>query len=280
MRYGQIVIGPAGCGKSTYCQQIHQHCETIGRTVHVVNLDPAAEEFAYPVAIDIRELISLEDVMEEMKLGPNGGLLYCMEYLEDSLEDWLQEMLQDYTDDDYLLFDCPGQIELYSHVPVFRTIVDTLKIWDFRICAVYCLDANFVSDSAKFISGTMQALSAMVMLELPHVNLLTKMDTVPDKKEIDRFLDFDARLLANDLNQSTTSSMQRLNAAVATLVDDFSMVGFVPLDISDEDCIIDVLAQIDFAIQFGEDAEVKIPNDDVDEEEGGEGPQESGDCDY
>lgn len=29
---------------------------------------------------DIRELISLEDVMEELGLGPNGGLMYCMEY--------------------------------------------------------------------------------------------------------------------------------------------------------------------------------------------------------
>ena len=30
-------------------------------------------------------------------------------------------------EDDYLLFDCPGQIELYSHVTVFRTLVDFLK---------------------------------------------------------------------------------------------------------------------------------------------------------
>lgn len=29
---------------------------------------------------DIRELVSLEDVMEELGLGPNGGLMYCMEY--------------------------------------------------------------------------------------------------------------------------------------------------------------------------------------------------------
>jgi hypothetical protein len=27
------------------------------------------------VAFDIRDLISLEDVMEEMELGPNGGLV-------------------------------------------------------------------------------------------------------------------------------------------------------------------------------------------------------------
>lgn len=32
------------------------------------------------LAADIRELISLDDVMEELGLGPNGGLMYCMEY--------------------------------------------------------------------------------------------------------------------------------------------------------------------------------------------------------
>lgn len=28
---------------------------------------------------DIRDLISVEDVMEELGYGPNGGLVYCME---------------------------------------------------------------------------------------------------------------------------------------------------------------------------------------------------------
>jgi hypothetical protein len=28
---------------------------------------------------DIRELISVDDVMEHMHLGPNGALIYCME---------------------------------------------------------------------------------------------------------------------------------------------------------------------------------------------------------
>lgn len=45
-------------------------------------------------------------------------------------------------------------------------------------------------------------------------------------------------------------------------------VSFLPLDISDEDSIQDVLAQIDAAIQFGEDADVKVqefdmPGDDM-----------------
>jgi hypothetical protein len=53
-----------------------------------VNLDPAAEEFAFEPDLDIKDLISLEDVMEEMSLGPNGGLIYCFEFLMENL-DWL-----------------------------------------------------------------------------------------------------------------------------------------------------------------------------------------------
>ena len=69
-RCGQLVIGPAGSGKSTYCELMRNHIETLNRRVHVVNLDPAAEHFRYPVAADIRDLISLQDVMAELKLGP------------------------------------------------------------------------------------------------------------------------------------------------------------------------------------------------------------------
>ena len=58
-----------------------QHAETENKTVHVVNLDPAAEYFNYSPLIDIRELIHIDDVMEEEELryGPNGGLIFCLE---------------------------------------------------------------------------------------------------------------------------------------------------------------------------------------------------------
>lgn len=42
----------------------------------------------YKCTIDIKELIKLEEVMEEFKLGPNGALLYCFEFLEANIE-WL-----------------------------------------------------------------------------------------------------------------------------------------------------------------------------------------------
>lgn len=51
------------------------------RTCHLFNLDPAAdnESFEYEPSIDIRDLVSLDDVMEELGYGPNGGLVYCFE---------------------------------------------------------------------------------------------------------------------------------------------------------------------------------------------------------
>ena len=51
-----------------------------------MNLDPAAEEFVHEPDLDIKDLISLEDVMEEMGLGPNGGLIYCFEFLMENLD--------------------------------------------------------------------------------------------------------------------------------------------------------------------------------------------------
>lgn len=260
-RYAQLVIGPAGSGKSTYCNTIKEHCDTIGRPIHVANLDPAADSFQYPVSVDVRELVTLEDVMEEMELGPNGGLLYCMEYLEEELDDWLAEQLEPYGDDDYLLFDCPGQIELYNHLSVFKTFVEYLKRDGWSVCCIYCLDAHFITDVAKFVAGALQALAAMVKLELPHVNILTKMDLLQDKRDVEDFLVPDPKLLLPQLSAATGPRFRALNTAMAGLLDEFSLVSFLPLDITDEDSIADILGQIDMALQYGEDAEPRIRED-------------------
>jgi hypothetical protein len=61
----------------------------------------------------------------------------------------------------------------------------------------------------------------------------------------------------------------RLNQALAELVDDYSMVNFLPLDITDEDSIQFVLSHIDNAIQYGEDAEPKARDHDPDGDDGG-----------
>ncbi len=46
--------------------------------------------------------------MEEHNLGPNGGLVFCMESLLVNF-DWLEEKLIE-LDTHYIIFDCPGQV--------------------------------------------------------------------------------------------------------------------------------------------------------------------------
>ena len=60
---------------------MQRHGENTRRSIHVINLDPAAEHFDYEPSLDIRDLIQLSDAMEDEDLmfGPNGGLVFCME---------------------------------------------------------------------------------------------------------------------------------------------------------------------------------------------------------
>jgi GPN-loop GTPase len=89
--------------------------------------------------------------------------------------------MQSFGEDDYLLIDCPGQIELFTHIPVLKTLVDYLKNDGWNVCAIFCMDSHFITDSAKFIAGCFQALAAMVTLEVAHINVLTKVDLLEHK---------------------------------------------------------------------------------------------------
>ncbi|CAH2351412.1 GPN-loop GTPase 3 [[Candida] railenensis] len=265
-RVGVLALGPAGVGKTTFCNSIITHMQSIGRRAHLVNLDPAAEATEYEFTIDIRDLISLQDVMEEMDLGPNGALIYCFEFLLNNL-DWLDEEIGDFNDE-YLIFDCPGQIELYTHVPVLPTIVRHLQQQlNFNLCATYLLEAPFVIDRSKFFSGALSAMSAMILLELPHINILSKVDLIKNevsRKELKKFLNPDPLLLNAADDKETNPKFARLNRAIAHLVDDFGMVQFLPLDCNKEsDSVANILSYIDDVTQWSESQEPKEPKDEA-----------------
>ena len=85
-----------------------------------------------------------------------------------------------------------GQIELYTHLPVMRKFVEQLQNWNFNICGIFLIDAQFMIEASKFISGVMTALSAMISLEIPHINVLTKLDLLNKAglKDLERLLLF------------------------------------------------------------------------------------------
>ncbi|RMD45022.1 hypothetical protein DV735_g35, partial [Chaetothyriales sp. CBS 134920] len=246
-------MGPAGAGKTTFCSALITHLTHSRRSCFYVNLDPAATDFNYAPDLDIRDLISLEDVMEEMSLGPNGGLLFCFEFLLQNL-DFLAKAIEPLSEEYLIIFDLPGQIELYTHIPLLPELVKYLSRMgplNINLCAAYLLEATFVMDKAKFFAGTLSAMSAMINIELPHINVLSKIDLAVD-------------------SIMTGGSFKQLNRAVARLIDDFSMVSFLQLDVNDEDSVAAILSYIDDAIQFQEAQEPREPKEfdqDEDEEE-------------
>lgn len=184
----------------------------------------------------------------------------------------------------------PGQIELYTHIPVVPALVRHLTrtgALNVNLCATYLLESTFVIDRAKYFAGTLSAMSAMIMLEVPHVNILSKMDLVKgsmSRKELKRFIDPDTSLLDDDPSDSSAAtasaqlagsdpsaadsimaggSFKRLNRAVAQLIDDFSMISFLQLDVQDEDSVGAILSYIDDAIQYHEAQEPREPNDEL-----------------
>lgn len=94
------------------------------RKAVVFNMDPANESVPYEAAVNISELINARKVAEDLSLGPNGSLLYAMEYLEKNIS-WLLEKVNQHKKD-YILFDFPGQVELYTHNECIRSIVQIL----------------------------------------------------------------------------------------------------------------------------------------------------------
>ncbi len=316
----------------------------------VINLDPGQErtedmESHYPFDLDVRDLISVQDVMEELEFGPNGALVFCMEHLVknlDFLEDGLDEIGG--SDSEYFIFDCPGQIELYTHIPVLRSIVKALQSYNITVCVVHVIDALFIDDTSKYISGALLSLISMMQLHAPAINVITKcdikkkakmggrhrrvpgsslnlisqyapfknntksspadiLDFLEDQEKNDAQCDvgndiFTAEDMVNSFidnhtgvsenavdleteflnvddpeffnpdiltlrsavaEQNISEQFKGLSDSICTVLDDYNIVSFLPLDVTEEDSIELIVMHLDNATQYGEDLEPRDP---------------------
>ncbi|CAE7368142.1 GPN2, partial [Symbiodinium sp. KB8] len=274
--FGQFVLGPPGAGKSTYCTGMQQLLGALKRPRTLINLDPANDDLPYDCDIDIRELVSVEDVMSELDLGPNGALLYAMEYIEVNI-DWLITRIRQVTADTaipYVFFDSPGQVELYTHNDVMTKITQQLtKALDLRLVAVHLIDSTLCVDVYRYISAVMLSLSAMMQLELPHINVLSKIDMVMDHTD-DLTFSLDYYAGVSDLSQllwtlqtnkhPLSTKFKDFNRLLAEMIEDYGLVSFEPLDIEDKECALRVLGRCDTANGHVMNAEkVEDPSDPV-----------------
>ncbi|AYU79647.1 Conserved hypothetical ATP binding protein [Leishmania donovani] len=201
--FGELICGPPGSGKTTYCEGKRQFLSVYDptRPVVMLNLDPANEDiFPYPCDVDIRELVDHATVMQEEGLGPNGTYLFCaavmqanvdwvLAKVEEAVERRVQEVLATEMTAagaktlraPYLLIDCPGQVEFYVDAQVMPTLTHALaKRLQCSLCTVHLVDAGIATrDLPTYVSSCVLSLTTMIDHELPHVNVLSKWDTLP-----------------------------------------------------------------------------------------------------
>lgn len=251
--YGQLVLGPPGAGKTTYCCEMNKLLQKIGRKTKIVNLDPANDVMPYKPDIDIRQLIVLEDVMEEKGLGPNGALVYCIEFLSKNIVWLLKQIKGDHATS--FIFDMPGQVELYSHHDSLHNIFGKLESeCKIQLCVVHLIDSHHCSDAGKFIAALILSLNAMLKIGLPHINVLSKTDLL--KKHSDKLqfnLDYytevlDLNYLLDSLdNDRFTNKYKKLNSALISVIEDYSLVTFQLMDTFKEKSLINIKNLIDKA---------------------------------
>ena len=142
---------PARRGEDHVRNGIQHFFSLTGRPCAVVNLDPANHNPPYECAVSIEELISLEEVQNELDLGPNGGMMYCMEYVAKNL-DWLRDRVAPLVKEGkYVLFDLPGQVELFTSHDAVKQIIRELTAskttdMDLRLCTVHLVDGHLCAD--------------------------------------------------------------------------------------------------------------------------------------
>lgn len=257
MPFAQLIVGAPGSGKSTYCDGMQQLMSSgLGRNVKIINLDPANESPSYEPDIDIQELITVQDAMSEFSLGPNGGLMYCMRFLEENI-DWLNGKIRQIEkwDKCYFLLDLPGQVELFteSKGTLSRIISDLEKSFEMRFCIVNLVDSTQCADASRFIAAVMLSLRMMLCLEYPFISLLSKIDLVEAQDKLPFDLEFytelhDLSYLLEQLNQGPfTKKFSSLNAKLCELIEEFGLVSFYPLYVEDKTCMLHALKAIDKA---------------------------------
>jgi len=170
-------IGTAGSGKSTLTANFQEWFKLRGLDAVILNLDPGAENLPYEPDIDIRDWISLKEVMETHELGPNGAQIACADMIALNTDD-IKRSIESFKSD-YILVDTPGQLELFVFRESGKYTVEFLNPEKSIIC--YLLDPILARTASGFISQLLLSINTNFRLNCPHINVLSKSDLLSDK---------------------------------------------------------------------------------------------------
>jgi len=187
-----FIIGTAGSGKSLLTASFSEWLKTTKQDVAIVNLDPGALALPYTPDVDVRDYISIESLMEQYELGPNGALIMAADLIADEI-DKISNEIEDLKSD-IVVVDTPGQMELFAFRASGPFIASEL-LREQSKALVYLFDAAFCVNPLNYVSNLFLSAAVYNRFLLPQVHLLSKCDLLP-KDEVDKIVDWSANPIA------------------------------------------------------------------------------------
>ena len=120
---------------------------------------------------------------------------------------------------DYIFFDTPGQIEVFTWSASGTIITETLAT-SFPTVLVYVIDTPRTTDCTTFMSNMLYACSILYKMKLPFVIAFNKIDVTSHQFALDWMADFEADQEALDKEKSE-SYMSSLMRSMSLVLDEF-----------------------------------------------------------
>ena len=182
-----FIIGTAGSGKSLLTASFTEWLKIQKQNVAIVNLDPGAFTLPYTPDIDIRDYVSVQGLMEEYKLGPNGALVMAADLIAEEAEKLGREI--ENFNPDVVLVDTPGQMELFAFRASGPYIVNELTKEPKAI--IYLFDSVFSAGPLNYVSNMFLSAAVYNRFFVPQTYVLSKCDLLPSE-DVNRIVDWSA----------------------------------------------------------------------------------------